>query len=506
MIAAPKSGSGKTLVTCALLRLLQNRGKRPISFKCGPDFIDPLFHEKVLGVPSTNLDSYFSTESEIREIFAENFTEKKAGCAVIEGVMGFFDGLAGKSLQASTFDIARITKTPVILVLDAEGMSRSIVALVKGFLDYDKEQTGEKESQIKGIFLNKVSKGQSELLKNLIQEECKIPVLGFLSKVSQYVWKSRHLGLFLPREIKDLNRQIEKTAEDLAENLDFPLFEKIMTGESCHCERSVCRRLSPSTFNFHFSTFNLRIAVALDEAFCFYYQENLKLLEKFGAKLEYFSPLHDEKIPSDAQCLLIGGGYPELYASRLEENHSMRESVKSAVKNGISVLAECGGFMYLQEKLVGGGVTKSGGLMPVGDGIMFSGEKKSQFKEFSYEMCGVIPGECRYTGKLVRFGYAEFSKADGIEEKRRLGDVETADGKSGILTAPNAQPFSIKGHEFHYFDSTNNGDSFTAQKPLSSRSWNCMIHTEKMLAGFPHLYYRSNPEIVRWFLDSCRST
>ncbi|MBP3771128.1 MAG: AAA family ATPase, partial [Treponema sp.] len=175
MIAAPASGSGKTTLTCALLRLLQNRGKSPVSFKCGPDFIDPMFHEQVLGVPSTNLDSFFVDEEEVREIFAEKIfsqsqNEKKpADFAVIEGVMGLFDGLAGKSLKASSYDIARITNTPILLCVDASGMSRSIVPLIKGFLDYDRLQHKNGENLIKGIFLNKVSKGSFQLLKTLIE-------------------------------------------------------------------------------------------------------------------------------------------------------------------------------------------------------------------------------------------------------------------------------------------------------------------------------------------------
>ena len=208
---------------------------------------------------------------------------------------------------------------------------------------------------------------------------------------------------------------------------------------------------------------SLKIAVALDEAFCFYYQENLKLLESFGAKIEYFSPLHDNFIPDGVNGILLGGGYPELYAEQLESNDSMRKSIKSAVNNGISVLAECGGFMYLQEKLT----TENGR---------------------SFEMCGAIKGECRYTGKLVRFGYAEFK----LKKEN-----------SGLF--PDIIKNPIKGHEFHYFDSTNNGSDFTATKPLSKKSWDCLIFTENMLAGFPHLYYPSNPEIVRWFIDSCKN-
>ena len=497
MIAAPSSSSGKTTLTCALLALLKNRGRSPVAFKCGPDFIDPMFHERVLGVPSTNLDSYFVGEDEVRAIFADeilrqaqNDNGRHADCVVIEGVMGLFDGLAGKSLQASSYDIARITGTPILLVVDASGASRSIVPLVQGFLDYDKKNSRDGKNLIRGIFLNKCSKAQFSILKPLIEEGCVVAdengekcvkVVGFLPNDSESVWKSRHLGLFLPQEIADLNKHIQKTARILTETLDFAELEEIMEIENGKSKTENVANFQFSPFKFQFT-----IAVARDEAFCFYYQENLRALEEAGARLVFFSPLHDACVPSNARGILLGGGYPELYAAELEANDSMRKSIKAAVKNGVAVMAECGGFMYLQERLVGGGFTKAGGILPI----------RGKSSEVSYEMCGAIEGECRYTGKFVRFGYAEFAPKDAKNA-----------GGQGVCHAERSEAsktqFSVRGHEFHYFDSTNNGSAFSAKKPLSSRSWDCMIHTEKMLAGFPHLYYRSCPEIVRWFVGAC---
>jgi cobyrinic acid a,c-diamide synthase len=482
MISAPKSGSGKTTLTCAILQLLKNHGKRPVAFKCGPDFIDPMFHKQVLGIHSTNLDSFFVDEEEVRQIFSENMeteddslpteNNQPEKIAVIEGVMGLFDGLGGTSLKASSYDIARITKTPILLVIDAEGASRSIVPLVKGFLDYDKAHSGTDENLIKGIFLNKVSKGTFQLLKSLIEEETAseygVKVIGYLQKDSKDVWKSRHLGLLLPDEIKNLKEQIQNTARTLENTLDFEALEKISNGalrvgSDGETSPFVIKTSTNSAFRIPHS--ELTLAVALDEAFCFYYHENMRILEKSGAKLVYFSPLHDKSLPNGVNGLLIGGGYPELYASPLQANESMRKSIKSAVDGGLPVMAECGGFMYLQEKI-----------------ITETGE--------SYEMCGAIKGECRYTGKLVRFGYADFVLKGGA--------CENTGSENHCLP----RNFSIKGHEFHYFDSTNNGADFTASKPLSKKSWDCMIFTPTMLAGFPHLYYSSSPEIVRWFLET----
>ena len=461
MIAAPASSSGKTTLTCALLRLLQKRGKSPVSFKCGPDFIDPMFHKRVLGVNSENLDSFFCTEGQVRSIFKRNFLESNANCAVIEGVMGLFDGLAGKSIHASSYEIAKITKTPVMLVLDCAGLSRSAVPIVKGFLDYDKGNSGGAENLIKGVFLNKASKSLFELLKPQIEEECTVKVVGYLPK-KENVWQSRHLGLILPSEIKTLQEEIESTANLLSETLDFTALEELMNraGERCFsCNDGLVQaNLDSSLRGAASAKQSPVIAVARDEAFCFYYRENLRLLEESGAKIKFFSPITDSCLPSDAAGILLGGGYPELYALRLQENTSMRSSIKSAVKNGISLMAECGGFMYLQEKIISQNSTN--------------------------ELCGVIKGECRYTGNLVRFGYAEFS--------------------SNPLNSSSWGKFSVKGHEFHYFARTNNGTSFTAKKPLSRRSWQCMIQDEKMLAGFPHLYYRSCPELVEHFVNSCK--
>ena len=440
MIAAPKSGSGKTLITCALLRLLQKKGKNPASFKCGPDYIDPLFHEQVLSLPSTNLDSYFSSEEEIKSIFARNFTENHCDSAVIEGVMGFFDGLAGRSSQASSYEIAAFTKCPVILVIDGRGMSRSILALIKGFCSL------EKENLIAGIILNKVTKSTFLLQKKLIEEELKLPLLGFLPEESALSWQSRHLGLFLPFQIKDLNKQIDAAAQILEENLDFEKLDEIMNSSpdldfnECQSFPGSIKKALPENFT---------LAIAKDQAFCFYYRENIRLLENLGVKIKYFSPLNDQNLPQSDACL-FGGGYPELYAKKLEENRAMRSQIKDAVKSGKKILAECGGFMYLQNYL-----------------RLENGE--------NFQMCGAIEGESFFTGKLLRFGYAEFTCKNGGAK--------------------------IKGHEFHYFDSRNNGQAFKAEKPLSSKSWDCMIFEKNILAGYPHLYYPSNPDFIAEFLS-----
>ncbi|MBR1720916.1 MAG: cobyrinate a,c-diamide synthase [Treponema sp.] len=453
MIASPKSGSGKTTLTCALLQTLKNQGKNPIAFKCGPDFIDPMFHRNVLGIDSTNLDSFFCSEEKVLQIFADNFflgSQKGKACAVIEGVMGLYDGLGGISMQASSYDVAKITKTPIILTVDVLGMSRSVLPLIKGFLDYDEAKL------IKGVFLNNTNESQFLILKKLIKEEFNIEVLGFFPKLQEYVWKSRHLGLFLPDEIHDLKEQVDRISGLLEKNMDFSALDKIFSSSTqADLQQGIffpvpnIQKKNPPS---------VKVAVAHDETFCFYYRENLRLLEDAGAQLLYFSPLHDKSIPEGVQGILLGGGYPELYGKQLQENTSMRKSIREAAENGVAVMAECGGFMYLQENM-----TDTNGS--------------------TYEMCGVLEGKCSYTGHLVRFGYCEFSPKYP---------------QKGIFSP-------LRGHEFHYFDSTENGDAFNATKKFSAKSWDCGIFTDKILAGFPHFYYHSNPEIVKWFIEACKS-
>jgi cobyrinic acid a,c-diamide synthase len=211
-----------------------------------------------------------------------------------------------------------------------------------------------------------------------------------------------------------------------------------------------------------------RIAVARDEAFSFYYEDNLELLQECGAELVFFSPVHDREIPA-ADGLLLGGGYPELHAQALAQNGDMKKQIRECAAKGMPVLAECGGFMYLQENLV------------------LEGSKKDSAPQ-SYQMCGVLPGTCRMTDRLVRFGYIELEKKDGES------------GEAGCLK----DGHRIRGHEFHYFDSTDNGAACTARKPGGRRSWDCMVVRDNIMAGFPHLYYRSDPDFAASFVEKCR--
>lgn len=589
LIAAPGSGSGKTLVTCGILRLLQKKGFSPVAFKCGPDYIDPMFHRQVLGIPSRNLDTFFSPDGQTLEILQKAVRKNKADIAIIEGVMGYFDGTGKTGMEASSFDLAMQTQTPVILLVNAKGMGRSIVSLIKGFCDYEiraaeklpilgadkrAEKPAEKRigelieepieepieesieessidesidktpnkttdktivktahtspGKIRGVILNRISPGMAPVMKKWIEEETGLSVVGYLPQDSSFSWGSRHLGLMQPEEIADFREQIDRLADKLETTLDTELLLKIgreASESGCSVQVELAEQNLEPEKNLQSSP--VRIAVARDEAFNFYYEDNLELLQECGADLVFFSPIHDSELP-EADGLILGGGYPELYAQSLAENTRMKEQIRTRVAEGMPVLAECGGFMYLQEYLEVPSDEKQApekqasekqapekqysekqDLEKQDSGERDSAEKsvkplstrepqktqrtqetqsiqKSQKTQEpqrtqKYTMCGILEGTCKKTDHLVRFGYIEISPKS----------------ESGAGTV-------IRGHEFHYFDSTNNGEYCTAVKPGGKRTWDCMIVQGNVVAGFPHLYYRSNPGFINRFLDRCR--
>ena len=444
MIAAPKSGSGKTVITCALLQALKNRGEQVISYKCGPDYIDPMFHEKVIGVSAGNLDTFFTDETRTRELFLS--CASKNNYAVLEGVMGIFDGLGGVREEGSSYHLAKVTKTPIIFVIDVKGMGRSVIPFIAGFLSYDKEHL------IRGVILNRISKEYYKTIKSLIEEELKIQVIGFLPDKENFHVESRHLGLILPDELEDIKEKMQRISEEFCKTVSIESIMKIAEGaEEMENGEEKNAGAKKQEIRAHEKPI---IAAAKDEAFCFYYVENIRMLEEMGADIKYFSPIHDKKLPEGCHALLLGGGYPELYAEKLSANCMMRAAVKKAIENGMPVVAECGGFMYLHSALK----DKEG---------------------FSHEMAGVIPAVCFYTGKLVRFGYIE------IREKQSCFLPEGA---------------RIKGHEFHYYDSSLNGDDAVAVKPVTGKEYSCMIEDETRFMGFPHLYYPSNPAFAEQFV------
>ena len=456
MLAAPKSGSGKTLLTCGLLEVLRRRGLNPIACKCGPDYIDPMFHRYVLGIPGRNLDSFFLPAEGVRKVLVDAVREEQAEIAVLEGVMGYYDGLGGTETSASSWEIAEITDTPAILVLDCKGASLSAAAMASGFLHF------RKKSHIAGVILNRVSSIYYERLAAAVEEASGLPVLGYLPESEEYRMESRHLGLFLPGEIDRLRERIGRLADQMEKSIAvervlevagmLPL--RIENKEKEKAENESMEAESIAKFpacQEQKVTSRVRIGVARDEAFCFYYQENFRLLEQMGAELVYFSPLRDKKIPDRVDGLLFGGGYPENYARELAKNAAMRESIRRSIAAGMPFLAECGGFLYLHRTLEGS------------DGK-------------HWEMAGVYPFDAYRTNRLRRFGYVRLLTSSGQE---------------------------IHGHEFHYWESEDPGTDWEAVKPTGNRSWRCIHEKGGQIGGFPHLYYASCPGFLRKWLDVC---
>lgn len=437
MIAAAGSGSGKTTITCAVLKALKARGRRPTSAKCGPDYIDTMFHSSVLGAPSTNLDLYFFDDNTARYLLAENGSN--GDITVIEGVMGYYDGLGIDSTESSSYHLAKVTGTPVILVVNSRGAALSVLATIKGFKEF------RPDSNIRGVILNNCTESTYKVLKGVIESEFggEIIPVGFMPRIKDASLESRHLGLVTAQEIEDLQEKLERLKDQALESLDFEAIEKIAE------EAPELEYEEPEIK--HFDN-NVRIGVARDKAFCFYYEDSLELLKKMGAELVDFSPLEDDTLPEGLDGLYLGGGYPELYAEQLSSKTSMRGSVLRAVESGMPTIAECGGFMYLTEA--------------IGDS----------------PMVGALPGECSDQSKLMRFGYVKI-KAE----------------KDGMLMEAGHE---IPAHEFHHWDCTENGSDFTATKK-NGRTWQAAVTNESLYAGFPHFHFMADMSLAENFIKAC---
>lgn len=478
LIAAPASGSGKTAISCGLMCAFRERGMGVRACKCGPDYIDPMFHREVLGVDSRNLDLFFSEKDEMTDGFIRHTAG--ADITVTEGVMGYYDGRGTDTDAGSSYDVARTLQIPVILVVPCRGAALSLAALVRGIVEF------REDSNIRGILLNRVSKMLYPRLKDMLEQELKksgynIPVVGYIPEDESFRLESRHLGLVTPQELENLKEQTERAGRILNESVNLDqilsiaqaapelepeekrsvhpadgygleengLTENSLMGDGCSVRDGKDRKEEQK---------RLRIGIARDEAFCFYYKANLELLEEMGCELVPFSPLRDKELPENISGLILGGGYPELYGKRLSENRGLLDGIRKSLDAGMPCLAECGGFMYLHEELE----DRNGRVYP---------------------MAGVIKGKTYPTGKLVRFGYVNI-----------IADKEA----DWLLTGE-----TIRGHEFHYWDSTEAGTDCMAVKPDGKRKWNCIHMRENLFAGYPHLYLPSVPEFVRRFVGRC---
>ncbi|MCL2137318.1 MAG: cobyrinate a,c-diamide synthase [Coriobacteriia bacterium] len=445
MIAGTGSGSGKTTVTCAVIAALIDLEKQVVSYKCGPDYIDPMFHAKTSGVAALNLDIFLMGEEGVNYSLQRH--QDDFDIAVIEGVMGLYDGQSDTS-YASSNHVSLLTGTPVVLVVNPSGMGLSVCAFISGYL-------GFAENNIKAVLLNKVRPSSYPYYKQMIEDNLGIPVIGYLPQVPGAEISSRQLGLVSAEEIIDIKEKIKALGDQALLSIDFPA----LLGIASQAE-ALPRDAGPHVASADEHSADLppaKIYIANDQAFCFYYQENHELLESLGAKVEFFSPLIDSQLPEDADGLVLWGGYPELYAGQLQANESLRESIKAAIGKGLPVYAECGGFAYLHERLV-----------DQGQGM--------------YQMLGVLPGTVRITDTLQDFGYFALT------------------AQSDNMLCPAGTTFNA--HFFHYSHSDNPGSSFNAVKP-DGRSMSCIVAEKNIFAGHQHLHFIGQANLAASFVSAC---
>ena len=436
MAAAPASGSGKTTAACALLRALQRRGLTPCAFKCGPDYIDPMFHRAVVGTESCNLDLYLAPPARVRALYAAHLAGH--GAAVVEAAMGYYDG-AALTDAASAWQVAETLGLPVLLVVRPGGASLTLAAQIRGLAAFRAGSCAD--SHIAAVLLNDCSPAYAGRLVPLLERETGLPVIGCLPRVEGTRLPSRHLGLYTADEVADLAQRVDALADALEANADLGRL------------LALCRRPAPAPpAPAAPPPVKACIAVARDRAFCFCYPESLDALRAAGAECVFFSPLADGGLP-DAGGLYLPGGYPELFAEALSRNAPMRRAVAAAVAAGMPTVAECGGLLYLGQTLA-----DEGGR--------------------PWPMAGALPGAGAKAGRLVRFGYTEL-EAEGDSLLFRKGE-------------------RVPAHEFHHWDSTAPGAAFAARKP-DGRAWRCGYAGRSLYAGFPHLYFAGRPALAERF-------
>ncbi len=444
VIAGAHSGTGKTTLTLGLLAVLKKAGYNVQPYKVGPDYIDPGLHRAVCDINSHNLDSWMGNEDVVSSVF-ETYSSNK-DIAVIEGVMGLFDGVKGNLNQGSTAHIAKILNAPVILIVNAKGMAGSCAALIKGFKEFDKDVN------LAGVIFNNVgSENHARFLEDIVNKHLDIPCVGYLIRNEKIVMPERHLGLLPASENCKLKNQIK------------PLIEIIEKGINLDKLLEIARKAPPVSKNFakgKFSQKKVKIGVAWDSAFNFYYQDSITFLHELGAEIKYFSPLKDEEIP-DVHGLYLGGGFPEMFLDDLAANREICSQIKQKYKNGMPIYAECGGYMFLMEKI-------------------------KDFKGNRYSGLGIIPGEVRMTKKLAALGYV-----------KATSELDT------ILLSTSEE---IRGHEFHWSEMEGIPEKNAAYTLVGGRGQDGRkegFAYENLLGSYVHLHLRSNPNAAQGFISSC---
>ena len=458
VIAGERSGVGKTTVTLALLACLKYRGIQVQSFKVGPDYIDPMFHEYVTGRPCRNLDPVLTSEAYVQQCFVRY--SQNVEFAVVEGVMGMFDGVGNSQWVienqlpiafASTAHIARLLDLPVLLVLDCSRLSGSVAAIAHGYRSFDPK------IRLAGVVLNRVGSDRHlQLLKEAL-EPLQIPILGVLRRQDNISIPDRHLGLVPTGELSQLDAIIDQLA-DLAENcFDWEQLLPLLKSNTVGAGFTNSLSLAQTTLiNPPFES-PIRIAVARDRAFNFYYADNLDLLQQLGAELVFWSPLTDE-LPKGVQGLYFGGGFPEVFAQELAENKLARESVRNAILTGMPTYAECGGLMYLCEEIV-------------------------DFQNQSWSMVGILPTTAEMGARLT-LGYRQ---ATALQESPILPAGTTVWGhefhRSQLSKKPTKPLFQVRGYH----------------SPVTEEGWQMY----RVHASYVHLHFGGSLEMAKRFLENC---
>lgn len=447
VIAGTGSGAGKTTLTVGLMAAFQKKGTVVQGYKVGPDYIDPSYHTAVTGRQSRNLDTWMTTPNSMREIFLRGMDG--ADLAIIEGVMGLYDGKNPLHDQGSTAEVAKLLDAPVVLVINAHSMARSAAAVVLGF------QKMDPAVKIAGVIANKVgSKGHYEIVKAAIEQECGIPCFGYLEREDALTMPERHLGLIPAVERGELDDLFGRLADTVSATVDLERLWEL--AHSVPAVQIPATRLFPEKR----VPAKVRIGVARDSAFNFYYPENLELLEAYGAELVYFSPLQEEHLPDDVDGLYIGGGFPEEFAAELSAKKRLMEEIRRAHGNGMPIYAECGGLMFLCRSL-------------------------TDRQGHEYPMVGLVPAKVRMQQRMAALGYREASAAQDH------------------LLLPTGE--SARGHEFHYSTLAADEENYAWAWKLSGRKGEFPegYACGNLLASYTHLHFGSNVQAAVSLIERC---
>ncbi|MCK8059762.1 MULTISPECIES: cobyrinate a,c-diamide synthase [unclassified Fusibacter] len=444
MVAGASSNVGKTTVTSTLMHVLKSKGLTVQAFKCGPDYLDPTFHAFVTGRPSINLDLHMMGQEGVRESFHRHMQGVDVG--VVEGVMGMFDGGDSNLDNGSAAHLSRILGIPVILIVDGSGVATTLAASVLGFKLFDERV------DLKGVLVNKVGSGMHySLLKEPIERYTGVKTLGYIEKHASIDLDSRHLGLKPASEVENLSGMLDFLKTHTDHTVDY---EELLKSDFEYVSQPVAIFLEAKA--------EYRIAVAMDAAFYFYYQDNLDTMRRAGMELVPFSPIKDTSLPKDIDAIYIGGGYPELHAKALSENKALLKEIRKSSQEGLPIYAECGGMMYLTRSI-------------------------EDMNGTAYEMVGVFDGRARMTEKLQRFGYVDVH----LNEDTILGVKGT----------------ELKGHEFHRstVDWNDTDLCYTVKKSYrSTKTWRCGAYVNHTLGAYAHLHFGNRQEVLEPLLECIR--